>query len=54
VANDLANVSKNDNKMYDCIAQDESFGFIIIDVIDNENIVGCIFYSNHHKIIDKF
>jgi hypothetical protein len=36
------------------LAQDESFGFIITDVIDNEKIVGCIFYSNHHTIIDKF
>ena len=40
-------------KPYLSYQQDERFGFLNIDVVDNENILRGIFYSNNHKILDK-
>jgi len=34
--------------------RDKTFGFLGIDILDNENILYSIFYSNDHLILDKF
>ena len=47
-------VKFSSKKPYLSYQQDESFGFLNIDVVDNENILRGIFYSNNHKILDKF
>ena len=46
-------VKFSSKKPYISYQQDESFGFLNIDVVDNENILTGIFYSNNHKILDK-
>ena len=47
-------VKFSSKKPYISYQQDERFGFLDIDVEDNENMLRGIFYSNDHKILDKF
>ena len=47
-------VKFSSKKPYISYQQDEHFGFVNIDVIDNENVLRGIFYSNDNKILDKF
>ncbi len=46
-------VKFSSKKLYISYQQDENFGFLNIDVVDNENVLRGIFYSNEHKILDK-
>jgi hypothetical protein len=46
-------VKFSSKKPYISYQQDEGFGFLNIDVVDNENILRGIFYSNNHEILDK-
>ena len=47
-------VKFSSKKPYISYQQDEHFGFVNIDVIDNENVLRGTFYSNDNKILDKF
>ena len=47
-------VKFSSKKPYISYQQDESFGYLNIDVVDNENVLRGIFYSNDYKILDKF
>ena len=43
-------VKFSSTKPYISYQQDESFGFLNMDVVDNENVLRGIFYSNDYKI----
>ncbi len=47
-------VKFSSKKPYISYQQDDHFGFVNIDVVDNENTLRRIFYSNDHMILDKF